>query len=57
VRTFDYVTTLASAMRRMVATEVSGVYTAPAPSDILRTGGDPRNQQCTLSSGEPVTAW
>jgi len=52
-----YVTTLESAMRRMVATEVTGVYMPPAPSDILRTGGDPQNQQCTLSSGEPVTAW
>jgi len=52
-----YVTTLESAMRRMVATEVMGVYMPPAPSDILRTGGDPQNQQCTLSSGEPVTAW
>jgi hypothetical protein len=51
------VTTLESAMRRMVATEVMGVYMPPAPSDILRTGGDPQNQQCTLSSGEPVTAW
>jgi hypothetical protein len=52
-----YVTTLESAMRRMVVTEVIGVYMPPAPSDILRTGGDPQNQQCTLSSGEPVTAW
>ncbi len=52
-----YVTTLESAMRRMVATEVMGVYMPPAASDILRTGGDPQNQQCTLSSGEPVTAW
>ena len=52
-----YVTTLESAMRRMVATEVMGVYMPPAPSDVLRTGGDPQNQQCSLSSGEPVTAW
>jgi hypothetical protein len=52
-----YVTTLESAMRRMVATELKGVYTPPEPSDILRTGGDPQNQQCSLSSGEPVTAW
>ncbi len=52
-----YVTTLESAMRRMVATEVTGVYMPPAPSEILRTGGDPQNQQCTLSSGEPVTIW
>ena len=52
-----YVTTLESAMRRMVATEVMGVYSPPTSSDILRTGGDPQNQQCTLASGEPVTAW
>ena len=52
-----YVTTLASAMRRMVASEVTGAYMPPAVSDVLRTGGDPQNQQCTLSTGEPVTAW
>ena len=52
-----YVTALTSAMRRMVASEVTGVYTPPAVSDILRTGGDPQNQQCTLSTGDPVTAW
>ena len=52
-----YVTTLESAMRRMVASEVTGTYMPPAASEILRTGGDPENQQCTLSNGEPVTAW
>ena len=52
-----YVTTLASAMRRMVATEMMGVYMPPSPADILRTGGDPQNQQCSLKGGEPVTAW
>jgi len=52
-----YVTTLTLAMRRMVASEVTGTYMPPAVSDILRTGGDPQNQQCTLSTGEPVTAW
>jgi hypothetical protein len=52
-----YVTTLESAMRRMVATEVSGAYVAPTAAEILRTGGDPQNQQCTLASGQPVTAW
>ena len=52
-----YVTILESAMRRMVATEVLGVYQPPQPADILRTGGDPQNQQCLLSSGQPVTAW
>ena len=52
-----YVTVLASAMRRMVATEVTGVNVPPTPADILRTGGDPKDQQCTLSSGEAVTIW
>lgn len=52
-----YVTTLASAMRRMIATEVTGAYVPPEASAILRTGGDPQNQQCTLSSGQSVTAW
>jgi hypothetical protein len=52
-----YVTTLAAAMRRMVATELAGIYLPPDPADVLRTGGDPQNQQCTLADGTPVTAW
>jgi hypothetical protein len=52
-----YVTTLAAAMRRMVATELVGSYLPPDPADILRTGGEPQNQQCTLADGTPVTAW
>jgi len=52
-----YVTTLASAMQRMVATEVTGTYVAPAAAEILRTGGDPQSQQCTLTDGRVVTAW
>jgi hypothetical protein len=52
-----YVTTLAAAMRRMVATELVGSYLPPDPADVLRTGGDPQNQQCTLADGTPVTAW
>jgi hypothetical protein len=52
-----YVTTLESAMRRMVASEVLGAYQPPQSADILRTGGDPQNQQCLLSSGQSVTAW
>jgi hypothetical protein len=52
-----YVTTLAAAMRRMVATELIGSYLPPDPADILRTSGEPQNQQCTLADGTPVTAW
>ena len=52
-----YVTTLESAMRRMIATELSGDYQAPAASEIIRTGGDPQSQLCTLSDGGTVTAW
>ena len=52
-----YVTTLASAVQRMVATEVSGAYVAPAPTEIIRTGGDPQNQQCSPTDGGILTAW
>jgi hypothetical protein len=52
-----YVTTLESAMRRMVATELSGDYVAPDASEIIRTGGDPQSQLCTLSDGGTVAAW
>jgi hypothetical protein len=52
-----YVTTLESAIRRMVFTEVSGDYVAPAPSEIIRTSGNPEGQQCSLSDGGTVTVW
>jgi hypothetical protein len=52
-----YVTTLESAMRRMVAIELSGEYVAPDASEIIRTGGDPQSQLCTLSDGNTVTIW
>lgn len=52
-----YVTTLASAMQRMVATEVTGTYVAPAASDIIRTSGSPVNQQCELPNRDPVAIW
>ena len=52
-----YVTTLESAMRRMVATELTGSYVAPTTSEIIRTGGNPESQQCTLTGGALVTAW
>jgi hypothetical protein len=52
-----YVTTLASAMLRTVAAEVTGEHVAPAPTEIVRTGGDLQDQQCTLTDGGVVTAW
>ncbi len=51
-----YVTSLESAIRRMVFTEVSGYYAAPLSTDIIRTSGDPQGQQCDLS-GTFFTAW
>jgi hypothetical protein len=51
-----YVTTLESAIRRMVLTEVTGYYAAPATSDIIRTSGAPQGQQCNLS-GTVFTVW
>jgi hypothetical protein len=52
-----YVTTLASAMKRMVSTELTGAYVAPLPAEIIRTSGEPVAQQCTLSDGGQVTIW
>ena len=52
-----YVTSLVSAMRRMVATELTGAYVEPAASEIIRTGGDPQSRLCTLADGRVVTAW
>lgn len=52
-----YVTKLDRAILRMVDIELSGVYHEPEPSEILRTGGDPENGACTLSSGSQVLAY
>jgi hypothetical protein len=52
-----FVTTLESAMRRMISTEVGGDYVAPPASEIIRTSGNPNGQSCTLSNGSTVTAW
>jgi hypothetical protein len=51
-----YVTTLESAIRRMVLTEVTGYYAAPAVAEIIRTSGNPAGQQCT-QSGTIFTVW
>ncbi|HSQ68044.1 MAG TPA: vWA domain-containing protein [Polyangiaceae bacterium] len=52
-----FVTKLANAIVRMVSIELSGIYREPDPSEILRTGGDPKNGSCTLSSGQQVSVF
>ncbi|MGK3992254.1 vWA domain-containing protein [Sorangium sp. So ce1024] len=52
-----YVTKLDRAILRMVDVELSGVYREPEPSEILRTGGDPLDGACALSSGGEVLAF
>jgi hypothetical protein len=51
-----YVTTLESAIRRMVSTEVSGYYAPPLAAEIIRTSGNPTGQRCELS-GNTYTIW
>jgi hypothetical protein len=51
-----YVTSLESAIRRMVFTEVSGYYASPLSSEIVRTSGNPEGQQCNIS-GTVFTVW
>jgi len=51
-----YVTTLESAIRRMVSTEVSGYYAPPLSAEIIRTSGNPTGQRCELS-GNTYTIW
>jgi len=49
-----FVTKLDLAIERMVDIELSGVYREPDASEILRTGGDPKDGACQLESGESV---
>jgi len=49
-----FVTKLDLAIERMVDIELSGVYREPDESEILRTGGDPKDGACQLDSGETV---
>jgi len=49
-----FVTKLDVAIARMVDIELSGVYREPDASEILRTGGDPKDGACQLDSGETV---
>jgi hypothetical protein len=47
-----FVTKLDAAISRMVDIELDGQYREPAASEVLRTGGDPKDGACTLDSGE-----
>jgi hypothetical protein len=49
-----FVTKLDVAIARMVDIELSGLYREPDPSEVLRTGGDPKDGACQLASGESV---
>ncbi len=53
-----FVTSLQSAMKRMLTMELSGVYLQPATAEVIRTGGAPADkQQCRLADGEIVAAF
>lgn len=47
-----FVTRLNDAMLRMIEIELTGVYREPSADQILRSGGDPRDGACELTSGE-----
>jgi hypothetical protein len=50
------VTTLEQAMLRMIRMELTGARVEPAASEVVRTGGNPRDGRCTLNDGEQVEA-
>lgn len=52
-----FVTSLRSAILRMVDIELSGEYHEPAATEVIRTGGDPKDGACKLGSGETVFAF
>lgn len=52
-----FVTKLDDAILRMVDIELSGEYAEPAPSEIIRVGGDPQDGACTLPDGQSVRAF
>jgi hypothetical protein len=46
-----FVTTLTSAITRMVDIELSGIYHEPETAQVLRTGGNPKDGACKSESG------
>jgi hypothetical protein len=49
-----FVTRLDQAMLRMVNIELTGTYSEPDASQIIRTSGAPKDGKCTLQSGNAV---
>jgi hypothetical protein len=52
-----YVTSLQAAMSRMLKIEVLGTYLQPTMAEVIRTGGNPRDQRCQLSDSEVVAIY
>lgn len=52
-----FVTKLDNAMTRMIAAELTGAYVAPTATEVLRTGGDPKEGRCTLTDGQQVVIY
>jgi len=52
-----FVTRLDDAILRMVDIELSGIYHEPTSAQIIRTGGNPEEGSCTLTSGDIVFAY
>jgi hypothetical protein len=48
------VTTLQKAMQRMIQMELTGTRIEPAASEVIRTGGNPKDGRCELNGGEVV---
>jgi hypothetical protein len=44
-------------MTRMLKIEVQGTYLQPTMAEVVRTGGNPRDQRCQLSDGEAVAIY
>jgi hypothetical protein len=49
------VTKLNLAMARMISMELTGKRIDPAATDVIRTGGDPKDGRCTLTDGQTVS--
>jgi len=52
-----FVTRLDDAILRMVDIELSGIYHEPTTAQIIRTGGEPLEGSCRLTSGDVVFAY
>ena len=44
-------------LNQVHASEVLGTYLQPTMAEVIRTGGNPRDQRCQLSSSEEVAIY